>query len=265
MDLHAKSRLSPLLSIQEGTFDALLDRHPGSGNSANATERDAAAVFGNRVARKKKSRPEHESCQNQCGRTAKYIHTKENHGAISRKQSVERNFGPMIHDCGRYQQQERDHAAAKNGARRIRQPHHDCAESGERNRDRIKTFSFFADGYIGVAPTTRANTKKRSKPIGAIRDKNNAARRGIAAREATCVVSTMPTLIVTNTSGCPIQETTTARRRARIHIGQDRQSECRQNFSGDFTETDAIAIAIAPACDRESVTVFEPFAGFISR
>src|SRR5207244_7079058 len=58
-------------------------------------------------------------------------------------------------------------------------------------------------------------------------------------------------------------DNTTARRRARIDIGQDRQSECRQNFSGDFTETDAIAIAVAPACDRESVSVFEQFAGLI--
>src|SRR5439155_17897262 len=110
----------------------------------------------------------------------------------------------------------------------------------------------------------RANTKKKQQTHRRDQGQNNAARRGIAAREATCVVSTMPTLIVTNTSGCPIQETTTARRRARIDIGQDRQSECRQNFPGDFTETDAIAIAVAPACDRESVSVFEPFAGLIS-
>ena len=152
-----------MLSIQKGTFDALLDRHPGSRNSANGAKRDSADVFGNRVARKKKSRPEHESCQNQCGRSAEYIHTKENHGAVSRKQGVERDFGPMIYDRGCYQQEQRDHAAAKNGARRIRQPHHDCAESRERNRDRIKTSSFLADGHIGVGPTTRANTKKEKQ------------------------------------------------------------------------------------------------------
>jgi len=43
---------------------ARLDRYPGSGNSADRAEGDAADVFSNRVTRKKKSRPEDEGRQN---------------------------------------------------------------------------------------------------------------------------------------------------------------------------------------------------------
>src|SRR2546427_6330691 len=74
----------------------LLDRDPGGGNAANGAERDAADVFRNRVTRKKQSRPENEFCQNQCRRTTKQIHPEKNHRAVSRKQSVERDFGPVI-------------------------------------------------------------------------------------------------------------------------------------------------------------------------
>src|SRR5712664_605537 len=81
-----------------------LNRDPGGGNSANGTECDAGDVFGNRVARKKKSRPENKCRQNKRRRAIKNIHTKQNHGAVSREQSVQRNFRPMIYDCGRYQQ-----------------------------------------------------------------------------------------------------------------------------------------------------------------
>jgi hypothetical protein len=56
------------------------------------------------------------------------------------------------------------------------------------------------------------------------------------------------------------------------HIAQKQESalgrSCRDslitsnNTPAHFTKTDSIAVSLAPAGDGQSVTVFEPFAGF---
>ena len=74
---------------------------------------------------------------------------------------MERDFQPLICDRGCDQQQQRNHPAAKNVTRRVRQPHYDCPKSGERNRDRIETFSLFAHGHVGIAPSAGTDPEEK--------------------------------------------------------------------------------------------------------